>query len=889
MIWTVIRSYIIPIVILFSSSQVLASYSNYWGQPMPLSIDSLKVIAKEHHVWAVKHYKESGMLDSVIVRAKSALAIRKEIYSKNPHEDLGKSYHNLGAFYKFKGNLKESKKYFKEAVNVYRGLKNDRVLGSLLELGKIYKQEGDYTSAEEYFKLVIDLAKKGENLKKTRAAVVDLASIFLDTRRDSMAIAFCERHSHYFDIQIGVDQDVFSKFYNNLASAYFHSDDFDKAILTYNKASLLDTTNYLTQSTIYTNLAVAYRHRNETDNSYKALKRGEFFAYKSKDIGRMAFNHMGLAKFYESNGEYMMSLRENQKATALLIPSFIPKSEYSLPDSSHLFYVKRKVDLLSNLTSKVQLLILMDRKKFKGEILELFKLGDRVIDIMRKEHFIDDTKLYWREKTFPFYEAAISFCENENAINEAFHFFEKSKSVLLLEGYSFNKAISKTPVGIQNRYKSLKLLIGNKEQSGQNLIEHQRDFEVFLDSLAYDFPRLFSGYQDLFLLSLDDFRNDQIKDSSNVIVQYFYGKENVYGLYVSIKETQLVDLGETVYFDSIVGGLREYFIHSANIDNGFNDYKNLSFELYNKILGPYIDERHKELVIIPDGPFAFLPFESMVTSSLESDKVLRYLIQDKVIRYSFSGTLMSKKKQVSPYLEDFDIVSFLPFSNNEMLGQINFSGVNESDFRLAKKRGLRIKFYKDKDANRKNLLAINQGVPIVHLSSHGFKFEDEEPEILLSNSSISLSDIYSASIPSDLVFLSACETNLGENNYGEGVQSMGRAFTFAGANSVISSLWNVIASPTSSIVEAFYENISLGYPKDHALHRAKLSYLADMNIPLFEKSPYYWSGLVYYGNSNKIVFPEEDKDTSRILNILLLCSAIVLLTLGFKYFNSDRN
>lgn len=90
-----------------------------------------------------------------------------------------------------------------------------------------------------------------------------------------------------------------------------------------------------------------------------SVNRFKAFAYS-------CLSYMGLAKFYESNGDYMMSLRENQKATALLIPSFIPKSEYSLPDSSHLFYVKRKVDLLSNLTSKVQLLILMDRKKFKG-------------------------------------------------------------------------------------------------------------------------------------------------------------------------------------------------------------------------------------------------------------------------------------------------------------------------------------------------------------------------------------------------------------------------------------------------------------------------------------------------------------------------------------------
>lgn len=66
---------------------------------------------------------------------------------------------------------------------------------------------------------------------------------------------------------------------------------------------------------------------------------------------------------------------------------------------------------------------------------------------------------------------------------------------------------------------------------------------------------------------------------------------------------------------------------------------------------------------------------------------------------------------------------------------------------------------------------------------------------------------------------------------------MARGFTFAGANSVISSLWNVIANPNSKIVKRFYENLSKGQSKHLALHNEKLEYLMSWNVPMFEKYP----------------------------------------------------
>ena len=99
-------------------------------------------------------------------------------------------------------------------------------------------------------------------------------------------------------------------------------------------------------------------------------------------------------------------------------------------------------------------------------------------------------------------------------------------------------------------------------------------------------------------------------------------------------------------------------------------------------------------------------------------------------------------------------------------------------------------------------------------------------------------------IKAELVVLSACETASGRTVRGEGVVGLPRSFQYAGAHSVLASLWRVQDPSTESLMEGFYQGLSQGLAKDLALQKAMQKVQARDGW----ENPVYWAAFELMGN-----------------------------------------
>ncbi|HEV2498309.1 MAG TPA: CHAT domain-containing protein [Terriglobia bacterium] len=115
------------------------------------------------------------------------------------------------------------------------------------------------------------------------------------------------------------------------------------------------------------------------------------------------------------------------------------------------------------------------------------------------------------------------------------------------------------------------------------------------------------------------------------------------------------------------------------------------------------------------------------------------------------------------------------------------------------------------------------------------------------NGLLEVRDIARLSLDADLVTLSSCDTGTGKLEGEEGIAGLVPAFLFAGARSVVGSLWEVDDSATSIQMKQFYRHLAQGEDEAAALRQAKLDYLQMMG----DRAPIYWAGFVLVGDGSE--------------------------------------
>jgi CHAT domain-containing protein len=106
-------------------------------------------------------------------------------------------------------------------------------------------------------------------------------------------------------------------------------------------------------------------------------------------------------------------------------------------------------------------------------------------------------------------------------------------------------------------------------------------------------------------------------------------------------------------------------------------------------------------------------------------------------------------------------------------------------------------------------------------------------------------------LETELVVLSACETGLGHVHIGEGVFGLRRAFTLAGAKTLVMSLWKVPDQETQELMVDFYQHLLSGRPRADALRRAQLA------MKQRRPHPYYWGAFICQGDPGPLPLPTD--------------------------------
>lgn len=100
----------------------------------------------------------------------------------------------------------------------------------------------------------------------------------------------------------------------------------------------------------------------------------------------------------------------------------------------------------------------------------------------------------------------------------------------------------------------------------------------------------------------------------------------------------------------------------------------------------------------------------------------------------------------------------------------------------------------------------------------------------------------------DLVVLSACQTQEGEVSNGDEIVALNRAFLYAGTPTVIASLWSVDDAATGQLMAHFYTHLRAGKGKAEALRQAQLDLRANETYA----HPYYWAAFTLVGEMGHI-------------------------------------
>jgi CHAT domain-containing protein len=280
----------------------------------------------------------------------------------------------------------------------------------------------------------------------------------------------------------------------------------------------------------------------------------------------------------------------------------------------------------------------------------------------------------------------------------------------------------------------------------------------------------------------------------------------------------------------------------------FRRFGTIAHELFRDLLGPVADRLDdvKHLIVVPDRHLHLIPFEALLLEPMAPEAAPAFLGADLAVSYLPAGAFLSRR---SHGLNGNVLLVQGGFEDPEG----GFPALRHAEDEMEAIQNAwpsgRVVTMNEADATAEGLAGLDLGrYGCMHVIAHATSDSVDGPRIMLSRpqgepagSILDSERIASLRSPPSVVVLSACRTGQGEIVGGEGILGMVRAFTLAGSNQVVASLWSVDDARTARIMGRFHEALHAGERPSEALRTAR----GESIVPFVH--PYYWSAFVLYG------------------------------------------
>ena len=854
---------------------------NVYEEVFSIEYPNHLILESLNNIGALNYYV--GKYNNALGYYQRAINICKKLNQEEINIDLARLYNNIGAVYWKLGQLNRSLEYHKKALEIRlnKHQKNHSdIQNSYANIGSTLAALGTYETALDYLRKALELAKSRPavedpideiniliNIGEVYLEKLDYANALLLFREAERKFPFNYNTSSKYTLYLG-------SLFSNLGKVHFKQGNQNQSLNYFNKA-------FEQWSKIY----------NESHSDMVQL---------SVDIGQVYFQL----------GDYDQALRQYQRILYKVSNGKIREDDVfqnpSSLDSLTYFSILRVFH--SKALTLEKLYYQSGNLNYLVAAGESISRCDELISILRIEkNFLEDKLLLGRLMK-KIYENSIrinytlykNYKEDKTYLEKAFYYSEKSKGVTLLWMIFDSKAkrYSGIPDSLIEMERELKARV---VYCKQKLAEKTKDSIYFkrtlskaniiygdlIDIFKERYPKYYSLAYDQNFINITGLRKN-ILDDKSCLLSYFVGEKSIYLFKVpSHGNPSMYEIKRDFPLEDWVlklnDGINGYWLENdENRTDELYDRKNIQYvdnanKIYQQLVGPFLSDLDgvQRLIFIPDDELNFVSFATLLEENpLEPNKFgsHKYLARNYIINYAYSGTLTNEmfSKLVNA---KSDFLGFAPgFENSFKIGNERFEKLR---FNLEETNSICKLFngncFIGEEATKENFLKEISKYKIIHLSTHA-KANGIDPEqsfIVLSQNQgkehgiVYSLDFYNDSLKlnAELVVFSACEIANGELVKGEGVISLARSFIYAGAKSLVATLWKVDDLASNRIIQDYYGFLLKGLEKDQALQKSQINYLhgeingnhySGMKLTDNDKHPYFWGAFMTMGDWRKI-------------------------------------